>query len=416
MTSKTSSIDQFPGLDGIRGIACLMVFAYHARWQFRGFELALGPIDGYHWLSTLDSGVCIFFVLSGLLLSIPFWDAIDGERKWPSFGTYMARRIARIVPAYYAILVVLYLLSPGTYSVKGLTDFLLHASFLHTFIDFSYGSVNPVLWSIGIEFQFYLLLPLIMYGMRSLSRLGVNNGVVCGALLIATGVLGHYEQSLLANLKSPIPYGQLQTQGTILWYLQYFAAGITVGWLARQGKSWSTSERWALALGALGMALFVVHAYLGQEGDWRTQSTTGWPLNVLFISVWLWGVCQSSILSRWFASRVLAFVGLVSYGLYLWHWPVMVAVAEGRLDDKFSGLSRLIAGSGIALAVSMAFASLSYFVIEAPGRRKICDFAASLRNHEVVRRMGGQQVDLSARPEIVGTVSAAAVSIEGPQA
>src|SRR6185369_15500611 len=163
------------GLDGLRGLACLLVFFYHLRWHARPLDgsrlvLNVGGFDAEPLLTRCDIGVAIFFVLSGLLLSLPFWSAILSGSPAPKFGPYFWRRVCRILPAYYAILAVVYLLRDGTYTFHGAIDFALHATFLHTFADFSYLSVHPALWTIGIEFQFYLLLPLLMAGMAALWR------------------------------------------------------------------------------------------------------------------------------------------------------------------------------------------------------------------------------------------------------
>src|SRR6185503_8856318 len=121
-------------------------------------------------LTRADIGVGIFFVLSGLLLSLPFWRSIVNGHAWPAYGPFIWRRICRIVPAYYVILTVVYLLRDQTYTLYGAVDFVLHATFLQNFADYSYLSVLGPLWTIGLEFQFYLLLPFMMSAIAWLWR------------------------------------------------------------------------------------------------------------------------------------------------------------------------------------------------------------------------------------------------------
>ena len=85
------------GLDGLRGIACLLVFFYHLRWHARRsdtepLELWIGNWNLEPFLTRADIGVGIFFVLSGLLLSLPFWRSIVLGEAWPAYGPYLWRR------------------------------------------------------------------------------------------------------------------------------------------------------------------------------------------------------------------------------------------------------------------------------------------------------------------------------------
>src|SRR5215207_10905767 len=94
------------GLDGLRGIACLMVFLYHARWHAQSsmenpLRLQVFGFDFEGLLARFDAGVVIFFVLSGLLLSVPFWRGILRQAPTPNVNQYFWRRLCRIVPAYY---------------------------------------------------------------------------------------------------------------------------------------------------------------------------------------------------------------------------------------------------------------------------------------------------------------------------
>ena len=367
-----------PGYEGMRAIACLQVFLYHALWRFGNPQIEFGCFDVDQLIKTMDGGVCIFFVLSGLLLSLPFWNAILHARAWPSSIEYLRRRAARIVPAYFAILVILYLLNPsGIYSLKGMTDFGLHVLFLHTFFEFSYGSVNPVLWSIGIEFQFYLLLPLIMAGLCRLSMTRLRPAGACVVLCLICWAIGLMESTVLRLIPNPIPFASLRSHETILWYLQFFAGGITAGMIVASlqrsieiGNSPQESQL-ATLLAAVAVVSLTISSYFGQEGDWRKISYCGWPMNVITIGILLCCIPQSRLFRSVLSAKTLCFVGTISYGLYLWHWPVQIAVAGGTLPGRFAGSSLVAVGGGVSLAVSLLFACASYYIIEIPGQKYI---------------------------------------------
>ena len=104
-TARDATRLRLAGLDGLRGVACLMVFLYHLRWHAQPsvtdpLRLELFGFNLERLLARFDAGVAIFFVLSGLLLSLPFWRAILGEATAPDVRRYFWRRLCRIVPAY----------------------------------------------------------------------------------------------------------------------------------------------------------------------------------------------------------------------------------------------------------------------------------------------------------------------------
>src|SRR5215207_2947477 len=185
-------------------MACLMVYLYHLRWHAQPsiedpIQLSLFGLNLEPLLARFDAGVAIFFVLSGLLLSHPFWRAMLRQESSPNAKQYYWRRMCRIVPAYYAVLIVVYLLRPGTCTLFGAVDFVLHLSFLHNFSESSYLGVYPLLWTIGIEFQFYLLLPLIMGALGWCHRRG---GAVFAIVVLFAG-------SWLIDVCAQFLFGQL---------------------------------------------------------------------------------------------------------------------------------------------------------------------------------------------------------------
>jgi peptidoglycan/LPS O-acetylase OafA/YrhL len=369
----TQSTNRYAPLDGLRGIACFMVFLYHLRWHVKPdatapLELRVGNANFERLLANFDAGVAVFFVLSGLLLSLPFWRSILENRPSPNIQHYLWRRACRIVPAYFAVLFVVYLLRPGTYTLFGGVDFLLHLTFLHPFSDSSYYGVYPLLWTIGIEAQFYLLLPIIMAGVGRLYHRG-GAGPSLSILILFTLLLDLAARSALTALAPHVSDRFLADEqsavatGTIASYLKLFAFGIAAGLgVLRLRLSARAAEIGALLAG-IG---FLVITSLSTEAAWRTISWTGWPANAAFIAIFTVCVVQSMRIGRVLACRPLVALGTYSYGIYLWHELVQRAVFGGTLSNHFAGFPLFILGGALAFLVTLTLAICSWRYLEAP--------------------------------------------------
>jgi peptidoglycan/LPS O-acetylase OafA/YrhL len=384
MTAVPAKADtRLAGLDGLRGLACLLVFFYHLRWHARPpdgsrLELKIGSYDLEPFLQRCDIGVGIFFVLSGLLLSLPFWRAILAGTSRPAFGPYLWRRACRIVPAYYAVLVVVYLLRDGTYSFYGAIDFLLHVTFLHNFADYSYLGVYPVLWTIGIEFQFYLLLPVLM---AVLAWLWEKGGAWLAILTLFAGTfaidLG--ARTVLAGAAPSIPDRLLADEhslvagGTIFSFLKLFAFGIAAAFAVLR---WPWSRRAADLLCAAALAGTGALIAFGEEAGWRETSVLGWPLNALVLGLLAAALASSSFFSRLFSAKWLTATGTISYGIYLWHELAQRAVLGGTLKNHLHGWPLFAAGGIIALVVTVTVATLSWRYLERHALRAPYPFTA----------------------------------------
>ena len=97
------------GADGLRAIACLWVFFHHAGIEFDPQDLMWHTV--FHDQGIL--GVAIFFVLSGMLLTIPFWQAALGQRPWPGLADYAKARLARVIPAYFVCVLACWAIFPA---------------------------------------------------------------------------------------------------------------------------------------------------------------------------------------------------------------------------------------------------------------------------------------------------------------
>jgi peptidoglycan/LPS O-acetylase OafA/YrhL len=364
-----SSQQRLAGLDGVRGMACFLVFVYHLRWHANssaGSKVLGDRVD--HFVATFDAGVSIFFVLSGLLLSLPFWKAILLPSQLPDAKRFYWRRLCRIVPAYYAVLIVVFLLRGGTYTFYGAIDCLLHFTFLHTFSDSSYYGVYPLLWTIGVEFQFYLLLPLIMKALAWLYRRGGMALSVC-VLFAGTLVIDLAARQLLGSVARVIPDRFLADQesavvsGTVFSYLKLFAFGIGGGLAFLR---WKPREAIADAMAVCSLAVFAGLLAIGHEAGWRETSVVGWPLNAAVISIFVVSVARSRRFASIFSTRAAVWFGTISYGVYLWHELIQRAVFEGTLPNLFQGPVLFAVGGIVSFVVTTMIATLSWRFLEKP--------------------------------------------------
>jgi peptidoglycan/LPS O-acetylase OafA/YrhL len=167
----TPSVYVLPGVDGIRALAVLLVFTFHAHAFAGGSDLSVfGVINLTPWLDRGFLGAQLFFVVSGFLLTLPWARAYYYRGNPISIRRFLRRRLLRIVPAYYVHLAVLFLaLVPVVHSYdfllspEGGWNVLAHLSFAQFFLPSTATGVgiNGALWTLSIEAQFYLVLPLM---------------------------------------------------------------------------------------------------------------------------------------------------------------------------------------------------------------------------------------------------------------
>ena len=199
MTQARPTLAHLDALTGVRALAALWVFAYHA-WLASGAKPVLIPAFGLQadltpWFAFGWLGLDIFFVLSGFLLTRQEWirlqrsDGIDGKgggdevrrlRPFLAFcRTFLRKRILRVYPAYYLCLTLLLALA-ATHVYMRLPDrldLLLHLGMVHNAVDAYVSTLNGVFWTLPFEWQFYLFFPLLF--VRARARRTVDAGGRC---------------------------------------------------------------------------------------------------------------------------------------------------------------------------------------------------------------------------------------------
>lgn len=363
----------FPVLTGIRGWAALWVFLYHA-WVMAGprlIKLPLGSVelDLTPFFSIGWAGVPVFFVLSGFLLGLPFAEWQAGMRERPELGRYLFRRIMRVFPAYYvqvlALLIIAYAVH-GQVLIGNWPDAIRHSMMLFVPPPVGMTPVNPVWWTLPVEFSFYLALPVLAYLLRPGYWWRLLAVCVAAMCLWRYGVVlwmadRPVPEKLVAAYQLP---GSLDTFGLgMLAALIYVNRARIPGWVLPR----NAATRMAL----LGMTLAVAAIYWMHAG-YREY----WSDNLIFF-VWtpLFGLAIVSIILSamqgcrlvrvLFGNRYLVFAGVISYSLYLWHFIVLSWVLETGVCGDAAGycLPRLL---GMVAPVVVVIAALSYVFVERP--------------------------------------------------
>ncbi|HZT67422.1 MAG TPA: acyltransferase [Acidimicrobiales bacterium] len=371
---------RFPCFDGLRAFAALSVVGVHTAFS-SGFTFRSG------WgiyTSRLEIGVSVFFLISGFLLYRPMAVAHLGGPATLRPGQFLVRRALRIVPAYWVALTVL---GYGLHAVNmgGVRGALLHYGFLQIYSrEHVLGGITQA-WSLCTEVTFYLFLPLYalaIAGRRRTGRAQVRAELVGVAVLLAVSV-GFRAWLFLAH--PPM------TDQMAIWlpsYLDLFAAGMALAVLSAWHHTGGTEPAvlghpavpW-VSWAAAGMVYWgVSHAHLPVTPLYRAtyaQSLERQELYGLFALLLLipavFGPQDRGLVRRALAWRPVALIGVVSYGIYLWHQGVVTELFSwtGRKMFHIPAPTLLWATVGLSTAVAaVSYAGVErWFLRLKPGRR-----------------------------------------------
>ncbi len=369
------TLKRISGLEGLRALAALAVFGVHFN-QIVQFDYKVGFVDIYTLLANGDHGVSLFFSLSGFLLGIPFWKAIISGEPLPRLKVYTIRRLARIMPAYYVTLTILIILS-GLWRVPGsFVDIFLHYTFLFNFTEFSIFSINKPFWTVAVEVQFYILLPFIFMLIRKLS----SWMAITALCLIGGGAYtAHYYLMNTVSSILPWPYSPwltwIRPYGAVLHhsllanlpiFLLGFIAGYLFLWIKEQEDKHQEKIQWVSEcvfwVCLIGIFLMI---NTGLEDSVRIPCAPyGFPVVPLLITIVIIAAPFSSVANRCLDSFPLRLLGIISYGIYLYHVPCLNWTCQYMSRFGFNCVENWIIFGTISIAVTIIIATVSYLTIE----------------------------------------------------
>jgi peptidoglycan/LPS O-acetylase OafA/YrhL len=389
-TTPSSGL-RLPGVEGARAIAAGSILVSHV-WLFAspdGLKAYLGPLQSV--APDLDYGVVLFFTLSGFLLYWPFAAAILRRTDAPNSIRYFRNRALRILPAYWVILLVTSVVlqsalrSDGTHGAL-FDPLLLGQSLLfiqHYDPDQIVTGIGPA-WSLNVEVVFYLLLPLLgLVGMR-LHRRGrdpVAAALIPALILLIMGLAG---KGIAAYVVPPVrPFGGYATdwhsviERSFLCQADLFAFGMALG-VARvlweDGKlrlpTW-----WRLPAGVAAtatLASVAVWATNGHEhlsySPWNTVVALVFAVLLSLVVLGTRTNGSSPVLVRSLEWRPLVGIGVVSYGVFLWHGPLILVLRDWGLT--FPGQAGFLANLAIIGSVTVLLSIVTYRLVEEPCLRR----------------------------------------------
>jgi peptidoglycan/LPS O-acetylase OafA/YrhL len=327
------------GLDGLRALAALSVVCFHV-WLYRFPDPTrirrTSLLDDV--LSDFRLGLILFFVLSGYLLYRAFARAALRHDAPVDLRVYALRRAARILPAYYLAMLGSFVLLWGANNTPGVRlpaagDLALFAFFGQNYSTHTILTFNPVTWTLCLEVLFYALLPLLGVVGYRWSRGRARRQAALLAGLIGLGIAWNAAVYLLG--------GNMVAAKALPAYLPYFALGMLLALWVERAIAREGAPPQASPLATLGLLLGGVAAVVC-NGLWHASPLQNLPAGVGFALLLAAVVMGRGPATAWIHSRPLARIGLVSYGIYLWHVPLMLyGIRLGLLPHAF--VPRLVA-------------------------------------------------------------------------
>jgi peptidoglycan/LPS O-acetylase OafA/YrhL len=365
----TKRFAHIPALDGLRGLAVVAVVMYH-------FAPEIVPAGFL--------GVDIFLVLSGFLITSLALEEVDRTKSMSASG-FFARRARRLLPASIATIVVVVIvariLDHGSVdsSLRG------HAVAALTYIanwwsiaqqnsyQAAFGTESPLnhFWSLAVEEQFYLMFPLALIGTIALLKRRIGLHRLTHIALVGAAVGAVASCALMWILRTPGSDPSRVYLGTDTRSQALFV-GIAIACIIRL---WPVNSLKAATRTVLTTAALVALAALvgiASTADFRSDwlYTGGFLLIAIATGIIVLALNgHDSIVTKVLSFRWFRTLGLVSYGLYLWHWPIKVFVTGERLhlsDDQAGRIELFV----IRVALTAGATALSWYLIEQPFRRR----------------------------------------------
>ena len=382
-SEKVDEATRDRSLDGLRGLAILLVVLYHATL------FGEANASGHRWFVALPrigwSGVDLFFVLSGFLITRVLRRNRDASNY---FSVFYARRVARIFPLYYAVLALMFFVVPHVPAFAAQNAFwqpgaaretvwywlylsnvetALTGAFDHRFLDLT--------WSLAIEEQFYLVWPLLVWRLSRERMIALCVGLAVAALALRCAFVASGAHPLATYVLTPLR-------------IDCLAIGALVALVAESRDGWPRLARAArIALPVAGTVCAAIIAIYGIDPAFLAprpnlallahplMQTIGYSaLAVLYAAVLVRAMpaAQETRWQRVFEARPLVALGTYSYAIYLLHDPAIALITGWLYHPRDTAWPYPVEQTlvyALALAISFAAARVSWLVLEGPALR-----------------------------------------------
>lgn len=343
------TLEYQPALDGVRAVAVAAVLLFHG---------------GYGWFSGGYLGVSVFFTLSGFLITSVL--LVEEERSATvSLARFYTRRATRLLPASLLCLAGIVVATRlgvfdgvnhmrrdlwGALGQVANWVLLRGDSSYQDLIDATAGRISPLdhYWSLAIEEQFYWVWPIAMLGLSRVAATRRSRAAVLAGGYVAAVVAA----PLIARWFGP---------DAAYWATPARAGEILAGALLAAVLLGRRVPAWFAGLGVAGLGAILVSCLLWPAG--RGPAYQGWlPIFALASAALIAGLQVPSLLRRALSAPPLVRLGTISYGVYLYHWPVFAAFDKGTVPFGHNGLFL------VRVCVTVALAAVSYRFVEKPVR------------------------------------------------
>lgn len=351
--------EHFELLDPLRGFAAITVLVYHVieLTNWHDFPTSLA------WFRRGWMGVDIFFVLSGFVITLSARNILaNSPSHLQGVETYAKKRIARLVPLhYFTICLYIFLFTDFFQTPDFWSNIAAHLFFVHNWIPEFHRAINAPNWTSAVEMQFYLLLILVIPVVKR-QNLKYFILAAIGIAFVWRAWAFHTTPDNTANFTDAVFVKATQLPGLI----DFFATGMFLAFFvqtplfAKIKNSLLFRAALLLSIFALGCLVFAI-LEARELSWWRIAWTVIFPrslLSILFGLVLLF-LCTFRLSPFWKKLfRPLIYLGTISYGIYLFHWSILLVVKEKGLLPWQTLL--------VTLAVTLLAAALSWHFFEKP--------------------------------------------------
>ncbi|MCF8569237.1 acyltransferase [Gordonia sp. HY002] len=372
MTAASAPTRRFyPQLEGMRAVAALGVLTTHVAFQTRSLHWpVIGPV-----LGRLDLAVALFFALSGFLLWRPYASAARGQNDPPNVRRYLRHRFVRIWPAYAIVVTAVLLLLPQARDASP-TVWIANLTLTQVFVPLTLASGLTQMWSLSVEAAFYLLLPLIGYGLLALRGRRARRRIplILGVSALSLG------WAWLANLL-PLAAG-VEGKNWVFGHLPWFAAGFVLAEIVAAVRAGEidtaspiirVSTNRPLMLAVLVIAYGLASTPLAGPVGLAPMNDPQYAAKMLLGGLGAYAILAPLVLRddrfRFLDSPVMAALGRWSYGIFIWHVAVLASVFGLFGIPSFDG--HFVSVWLLTVVVTVPVSAASYTFVEEPCRRAL---------------------------------------------